>query len=279
MGASGPLADRALRVAGRVASHLETLGLSPVPLDLRIVEAPDEHVGLGTGTQLSLAVARAVAMFAGSNELRAPHLATMTGRGVRSGVGIHGFDRGGLIVEGGHKREGGIAPLLSHARFPRDWHVLVLVPPMATGRHGSDELEAFATLPPMPEAETNRLCRLVLLGILPAVIEEDLDAFGAAVSEMQHRVGSWFAPVQGGVFASKALEETAAWMRGQGLRGVGQSSWGPTIYGFSAEGDEWRKDLLARLRERFGGEEIGSWAAASDFGAKFEGLTRSSPTR
>lgn len=259
----GPLAERAGRVAARLVEH----GLGASPLAIRILRAPPEHVGLGTGTQLSLAVAKLLATAAG-RDLPAPELAALTGRGLRSGVGLHGFDHGGLIVEGGRKADGGPAPLLGRMAFPAGWSALVVVPSEAPGRHGEEETRAFAALPPIPEAETDRLCRLVLLGVLPAVAERDLPAFGAALEEIQHRVGAWFAPAQGGVYASPRVTELADWLRGEGLRGVGQSSWGPTLYGFSDRESAWREALAKRLRERLGPTALVLWTAASQGGAR-----------
>lgn len=266
---SGPLADR----AGRVASLLIEGGLDAPPLAIRILRAPAEHVGLGTGTQVSLAVAKVVASFAGL-DLSAVELAERTGRGRRSGVGLHGFDLGGLIVEGGHKAEGGAAPLLCRMEFPHEWSVLVVAPAEAPGLHGPDEAGAFAALPPIPERETDRLCRLVLLGILPAVAERDLPAFGASLEEIQGRVGSWFAPAQGGVYASPGVAEMAGWLRGEGLLGVGQSSWGPTLYGFSDEGPGPREAILRRFRERFGPGCAALWTSASPAGASLVPMGR-----
>src|SRR5437763_1551499 len=77
------------------------------------------------------------------------------------------------------------------------------------GLHGPDEARAFAQLPPIPEPITDRLCRLVLLDLLPAVVEADLERFGAALVEIQHRVGQGFAPAQGGLFAHPRLEAIA----------------------------------------------------------------------
>jgi beta-RFAP synthase len=178
-------------------------------------------------------------------------------------VGLHGFALGGLIVEGGHRGDGEISPLIARMAFPADWSVLVIVPTHEPGLHGPDEVRAFAALPPIPESETDRLCRLVLLGILPAVAERDLDGFGQALEELQLRVGLWFAPAQGGVFAGPRLEAIAGWLRGRGVRGVGQSSWGPTLYGFSAEGAEWRDALSRRFSEQFGEGSTVLWTGAS----------------
>lgn len=265
--AEGPLADRALRVAGSVVSALSRGAARPSPLHFAMRRVPPEHVGLGTGTQLSLAIAKLVAASIDMPETRPADLAALCGRGLRSGVGIHGFDAGGLVVEGGHKTDGGIAPLLCRLEFPRQWAALVVAPRIAEGLHGAAEARAFAALPPMPETETDRLCRLVLLGVMPAVAEVDLDAFGAALEEIQHRVGSWFAPAQGGIFASDRLASLVAWLRSEGLRGVGQSSWGPTIYGFTEEGPAWRNSLLDRLRDRFDHDGAALWTTASREGA------------
>ena len=266
-GAEGPSAARAERVARDVARSLAERGHEAAPLRFTVLRLPPEHVGLGTGTQLSLAVARLVAESAGVGPTPAPELAAMTGRGVRSGVGLHGFDLGGLVVEGGHKGDAGIAPVLCRMAFPEDWWALVVAPPHAEGLHGPEEREAFAALPPMPESETDRLCRLVLLGVLPAVAERDLGDFGVALEETQFRVGSWFAPAQGGVFASPRLTEMVGWLRARGLKGVGQSSWGPTLYGFTDEGPDWRDALLTDLRERFTLGDAGVWTVASRSGA------------
>jgi beta-RFAP synthase len=135
--ADGPLARRVLDVAERIAGRLAVEGVRLAPVHFRIQQAPAEHVGLGVGTQLSLAVARA--LFAVS-ELPVPsleELSALTGRGQRSGIGLHGFVHGGLIVDGGRCNPEGIPPLLSHVNFPPEWAILVIQPRRFTGFTGS----------------------------------------------------------------------------------------------------------------------------------------------
>jgi beta-ribofuranosylaminobenzene 5'-phosphate synthase len=84
---------------------------------------------------------------------------------------------------------------------------------------------------------TDALCRLALLGIFPAVVAEDFRAFGAALTDFNCRSGELFAPVQGGPYASSRIASVIAWLRQQGAEGVGQSSWGPTIFAFVADLD------------------------------------------
>jgi beta-ribofuranosylaminobenzene 5'-phosphate synthase len=44
--------------------------------------------------------------------------------------------------------------------------------------------------------------------------------------------------VQGGVYADPLLARIVAHLRGQGIRGVGQSSWGPTLYALAPDAAE-----------------------------------------
>jgi predicted sugar kinase len=91
---------------------------------------------------------------------------------------------------------------------------------------------------------------LVLLGILPALAEHDLAAFGEALFDFNRRVGEAFAPIQGGAYASPAVEELVGYLRGAGVRGVGQSSWGPVV--FAVTGDQQEGEGVARrVRDRF----------------------------
>lgn len=270
--AEGPLADRTLALAESVAGQLAVDAGQPVgPLAFRVDTGAREHAGLGAGTQLSLAVARLVARHAGRGDLAAADLAALTGRGRRSGIGLHGFDRGGLIVDGGRRGDGGVPPLVAHHEFPADWRILIVIPPGTGGLHGSEETGAFAKLPASSEAVSDRLCRLVLLGLLPAVAERDLDSFGAALTAIQFHVGRSFAPVQGGLYARPDLEPIVNHMRGEGLVGVGQSSWGPTLYGFARGDRPGLDDLAGELRARFGlGPHDVFWTSAASTGARVD---------
>ncbi len=242
--AEGPLAERALGFARRFAPD--------APHRVVVEAAPPEHRGFGSGTQLALAVGKALALSQGIGGLDAVALASRVGRGRRSGLGVHGFGRGGFLVEAGKRGADGVSPLALRLPFPEAWRVVLTVPPGEAGAHGARERQAFRHLcgRGMPSSDTDALCRLVLLGLVPALVERDLPAFGAALFDFNARAGAAFAAEQGGTYAGPRVAEVVAFARGLGVRGVGQSSWGPAVFAV-VEDDERAADLVLRLRRRF----------------------------
>jgi beta-RFAP synthase len=246
--AEGPDSERALAYARRVlAAHGLREGAT-----IRVHHAIPPHAGLGSGTQLALAVARALAVLFGfSEDVR--QLARVVGRARRSAIGTWTFAGGGFVLEGG-RREGtdSVAPLLARLPFPDDWRCVVAVPRTAPGVSGDAESAAFARLVPPSAAEVAHVAHLVLMGLLPGLAEADLAGFGAALTEVQRITGSWFAGAQGGAFAPGPSARLVAAMSGWGAAGVGQSSWGPTVYGVVA-GDAAADTLAERVRSALGG--------------------------
>ena len=225
--AKGPLAERALRFAH---AYCDSVGMKN-SFHLSIESAAPEHAGLGTGTQLGLAVARAISGLT-HQPCAALTLAGQVGRGLRSALGIHGFERGGFLIEGGKTSDAAISPLLYRCDFPGSWQILLITPRDVVGTHGPRESDAFADLAKHAPADraTESLCRIVLLGMLPALAQNDLPTFGETVYDFNRRVGAMFQVVQGGLYAHPRLDEIVKTIRAFGIKGVGQSSWGPTIF-------------------------------------------------
>jgi beta-RFAP synthase len=246
--AAGPDADRAGDFARRFLSHHGVAAGACI----EVHRALPPHAGLGSGTQLALAVGRALAELHGL-PADAASLAQAVGRARRSAIGTWTFDGGGLVVEGGRARDRDeCGPLLARLAFPPAWHCIVAVPDTGPGVSGIDEAAAFASLAPPSEAEVAHVAHLVLMALLPAVATADLASFGRALIEIQEHTGRWFAPVQGGTFAAGASAALVRQMREWGAAGVGQSSWGPAVYG--VVGDEQAGRTLA--------ERVGSWLGA-----------------
>lgn len=218
----------------RAVAHVQALRghsgrRAPLQLHLRQVLPP--HAGLGSGTQLALAVGRAFAVWQGL-DVSTPQLAAWLGRGLRSGVGIAGFDQGGLLLDGGPGPLGQPAPLLARLTLPEEWRVVVVLDPRQQGLAGSAEKEALARLAPLPQPVAAELCHLVLMQVLPGAADGDFALFARGLSRMQALLGAHFAPAQAaGAYASAAVARAMhalAQLAGEGGAGIGQSSWGPT---------------------------------------------------
>jgi beta-ribofuranosylaminobenzene 5'-phosphate synthase len=190
------------------------------------------HAGLGSGTQLALALGTGLLRLEGA-PIGTRALGEMVDRGARSAIGMTAFDQGGFIVDGGKTDSTTPPPVLMRSDMPQHWRIVLILDPEATGVHGQMEREAFTKLDRLPQKTAAHLCHLTMMQMLPALKEADLAIFGSAVSEMQEVIGAYFAPMQGGsAWASPAVQEIAQKMKDHGAVGIGQSSWGPTGYGF-----------------------------------------------
>jgi beta-RFAP synthase len=247
LSAHGPDAARARLFAERFLAHHGVAGGARLTVHRGI----PPHSGLGSGTQLGLAVGRALAALHGLPD-DVPDLARAVGRGVRSAIGTWTFALGGFIVEGGRRPAGSaIAPLLARLPFPESWRCVVAVPDGAPGLSGDAEAAAFERLPPPEAREVERVAHLVLMQLLPALAEADLTGFGTALTEIQRITGGWFAPAQGGAFAPGPSETLVGRLAAWGAAGVGQSSWGPAVYGV-VEGDQRARAVAAQAAALLG---------------------------
>ncbi|HEU4589038.1 MAG TPA: beta-ribofuranosylaminobenzene 5'-phosphate synthase family protein [Gemmatimonadales bacterium] len=239
--AHGPDAER---VAGFAERYLAATGIRG-GARLTVRHAIPAHAGLGSGTQLALAVARALAELY-EQPTGAGALARAVERGRRSAIGTWAFEAGGFILEGG-RREGSdaVAPLLARHAMPENWRYVVAVPAGKPGLSGDAEAEAFRRLPRPALAEVEHVAHLVVMQLLPALAEADLPGFGAALTEIERITGGWFAPAQGGIFAPGPTRNLIRQLAEAGAVGVGQSSWGPAVYAIT-DGSAAAADLAAR---------------------------------
>jgi len=132
------------RAAPYLRAITASLGLA-APYHLHLDEVISAHAGLGSGTQLALAIGSAVAVLEGL-PLDLTGIAARLERGKRSGIGIGTFEQGGAVLDGGPSN-GALPEVLWRVPFPRDWRVLLIFDPAETGVHGANEIAAFAALP------------------------------------------------------------------------------------------------------------------------------------
>jgi len=230
---SGPEQQRAAKLLSRFQSALNIEGEYQVNMHSAI----PAHAGLGSGTQLALAVGAGLQSIAGKSVIP-EDLGAIVSRGARSAIGIASFEKGGFIVDGGKNAADRPPPVIARTEFPETWRIVLALDTRAQGIHGKRERTAFSKLEPLTKAKAAHLCHITMMQMLPALHDQDLAAFGNAVSEMQEIIGSYFAPAQGGsAFSSPEIAQIVQKMGRLGGHGLGQSSWGPTGFAFLESAD------------------------------------------
>lgn len=195
------------------------------------------HSGLGSGTQLSLAIAKCLLELHGT-ELNTYEIARLVGRGGTSGIGVASFEMGGFIIDGGHKRvfkpdflpssasQALPPPIIARYDFPEDWNIVLVMPDMDGKISGDREVNIFQEYCPIPLSEVQELTYILIMEMMPALVERDLDAFGDAIDSIQN-VG--FKKIESDLqnnFTCELMDN----LRLAGASGVGLSSFGPTVY-------------------------------------------------
>jgi len=251
-------------LAGRMRKAAEALLPAGKGIRLHINDSLPDHVGLGSGTQAALSTAAAVNKIYGLGK-GVRELAVAVGRGGTSGIGVAAFENGGFILDGGHKfKDKGAfspsaashvppGPVLFRRNFP-DWPI-VLVIPNSKGAHDAEEVNIFKKYCPIPLAEVQEICHVILMQMLPALVEEDLESFGRAINHFQI-TGFKRKEVE---LQSRPVLDIMEYMRDNGASGAGISSFGPVVYGIvgsAGEGKKLQLEAQRMLDESLGGKVL-----------------------
>lgn len=235
-------------------------------IHLDVLERPLPHVGMGSATQALVGAAKAYCSLYGV-ERDIAELAACVGRGGTSGIGVESLRTGGFIVDGGHPfgrgenckteyspssaSEGILPPpVLARYDFP-DWDVLVVVP-LGEGASGLREVTIFKVVCPLPLSEVQHMCHIMMMQLMPAVLENDLEMFCRGVEDFQtHGFKVFEFRAQ-----TRLLHRCLDFLKENGARGAGMSSWGPTLFAFGDNLEELQEKSKGWLAENGGGETI-----------------------
>ena len=263
------------RVYGRQSTYVKKLAksfLSYIKSDenisINIKNLIPSHVGFGSETQLSLAVATSIAKLLKLN-LSTYELAKIMGRGGTSGIGVAAFDKGGLILDGGHSfgnncqkkdflpsnaSKAPPAKVIVRYDFPENWIFILATPNIEKGMSGQKETDIFKKLCPIPAGEVATISRIILMKLLPSLLEKDIQIFGSGLTDLQDlgfakAARDLMHPVT--TKCIKLLLESGAY-------GAGQSSFGPTAYGLFKQDSDVEKIMmtLRDLLNKSGGGEV-----------------------
>ena len=233
---------------------------------VNVLERPLPHVGLGSATQLMVGAGHAICKLYGL-EVSSQELGKVVGRGGTSGIGIGAIQSGGFIIDGGHHFRRGAhskhgyspssasagvepPPILVRHDFP-DWDILVMVP-LGKGASGLREVMLFKVVCPIPLEEVQRMSHILLMQMLPAVIEKDLEMFGRAMEDFQalgFKVFELRAQTQ-------LVIDCLQFLKDHGGFGAGMSSWGPALYTFGEDLSQLQQKAEEWLANNGGGKAI-----------------------
>jgi beta-ribofuranosylaminobenzene 5'-phosphate synthase len=245
--------------ARRVASLLvRRWGTGGVRLEVRSGIIP--YAGLGYHTTLALSVGRALSELYGLGK-GLEEVALTVRRGLLTALGLYACKVGGFLVEGGFRvgeEDRMVPPLLFRFELPREWRFVIAVPwgplPEIARKREEREGEILREVGMSGEVSGN-LCRIVLLRLLPAMAEGELEEFGRALTEFNRTLGGVWSRYQAGRYCSRVVEEGIKRMEGRASCAC-QSSWGPAFYGI-VEGRRRAEELAGEMRsfleERGGG--------------------------
>ncbi len=224
-----------------IASEVLTKIHAGAAVSIHVRSLYPAHTGLGSGSQLAIATARAICELYGK-KVPVTELAQLAGRGGTSGIGTAAFEHGGFIIDGGHRfgpggdktdfrpssASRGIRPppVIARHDFPTDWKILLATPDLPAGASGGAETDIFRQHCPVPLNEVQALCHEVLMRMLPGIVEHDLDLFGSSIDAVQ---SLGFKKVELDLQPPEVAGLLAV-MRKAGAAGAGMSSFGPTVY-------------------------------------------------
>ncbi|WXG46544.1 MAG: beta-ribofuranosylaminobenzene 5'-phosphate synthase family protein [Candidatus Atabeyarchaeum deiterrae] len=218
----GPRLDESKKFATKVLNYFKLKGA-----EIDVLTTPPQHAGLGSTTQLSLSIAAGIVKAYGL-DAEPVELAVILKRGEQSATGTYVFQHGGFVVEGGWGCKTTFPPLLFHYSVPEDWRFLIVIPKNRSFDE-KQELDVFRKLPKPKKDLVYEACYRILLGMAPAVLEKNIESFGANLTKLQELVGAVFSEAQDGVFEPHSAPLIRK-LKEMGASGVGQSSWGPAVY-------------------------------------------------
>lgn len=240
--ASKELEERIRRIKQRFFDYFSKKEKKELKDNLRIsvIESYLQHVGLGSGTQLALAVAKAFSDF---NKIEASirELAISTKRGGTSGIGVAAFEAGGFIMDAGHtiKEKPEFLPSSASeakpanviARYDFPWELLVLIP-QGKKVYEKREVSIFKKYCPIKITEVRKLCHIILMKALPSLLDRDIESFGESINEIQK---TGFKKIEVSLQSREVKRILKICQRYS--FGAGLSSFGPSIYciGFDEE--------------------------------------------
>jgi beta-RFAP synthase len=227
---------------------LEFIKLKKIPnkFTINILENAPEHVGLGSGSQTTLSIGKALSNFF-DLDMTLSEIANIFKRGKRSGIGIATFNKGGFVVDC-CKKEGLHPETLFHSKFPSDWRIILLNDNNLKGSFGNKESNFFKKK--ISNSHNSDLSHIVIRGIIPSIIYKDFSNFSRNITEFQEITSKLYKEKQTDMFLSPQISKIMKYIKRFNNIGIGQSSWGPISYIF-VESPSHAKEMIKVIENKF----------------------------
>ncbi|MGV9197267.1 MAG: beta-ribofuranosylaminobenzene 5'-phosphate synthase [Promethearchaeia archaeon] len=232
-------------VINRKASKVfKTYNISNKNFHFNLKRYYPSHVGLGSKTQLSLAIAKSIIKLK-KLDIPTRELTNIVGRGGTSGIGWRGFESGGFILDGGHdfgkgKEKESFLPssaadsanpaitILTYP-IPESWRFLLVIPNVEKGAYGDEEVSIFQKHAPIPRSEVNEVSHQIIMKVIPGLLKNDLRCFGEGIKRIQS-IG--FKKIE--ISLQHAIvKRLLKFFDDHGLKAYGMSSFGPSVVGIT----------------------------------------------
>jgi len=224
-------------------SVMEKYGLKE-SVSINILGDADSHHSFGTGTAIRLACLEAL-MLINNQPVPEDELIRLSGRGGTSGIGIHTYFQGGLVLDLGCKNDGRAhipssqakgelpTPLLFQQVAMPEWEIGICIPSQIKVLTEEEEKAFFIKTCPIPEAEAHKAMYYAVAGVYTAVQEHDKQVFEASIRALQEC--AWKKAER--QIHGEALFELESQLYEMGATAVGMSSLGPSLFFFSDDMD------------------------------------------
>ncbi len=216
--------------------------------EINLQSNPPSHIGLGSGSQLSLCVGKSIFSHLGIKS-SINDIANIYNRGERSGTGIRIFDRGGFVVDA-CKKNNTLPETMFNSKFPTEWKIILINDNSLKGTSGNKEIKFFNQNINLSKHYKSELSHIALRGILPSIIYKDFSNFSKNISEFQRITSLFYKDKQSGVFLSRNISDIMKYIGNYDNLGIGQSSWGPMSY-IIVESNLHAKELISIIQNKF----------------------------
>ena len=188
------------------------------------MHCPENHIGLGSGTQLMLSVEELITKF-----YKLDMNSNIFNRKFRSGIGVNSYKKGGFIIDA-PKNNLSQSEIIFQTKFPLEWKAILLFDNKKKGLHGKSEKNFFAST--SSHELRKKLSDITLNELIPSVIYKDFRIFAKSLTKFQKLNAMFYSKVQKSVYLSNDINKIINQISKRFIVGCGQSSWGPTSYMF-----------------------------------------------